>query len=208
MSIPLLKRFVTDEVSPGAAATGIVALGLLGEPTAASFIRPYLNSTIVELRWASAFALTRYGIVDSAVVDVLIDVVAQPPEASETMSFLSGSYLSLATMALAGTPAAMTLKAVDAVLAGLADCAGVDKFYDRHYTVNTLFPLLFPHEPADPPPSFSSLSEAQKRIVGFVAEHEKFSWSYGAMEAFRRWKVPTKHAELGAFTGAIQEGDK
>ncbi|MEU9778938.1 HEAT repeat domain-containing protein [Streptomyces sp. NPDC047968] len=102
-SIPLLKRFVADEATPGAAATGVVALGLLGDPVVVPFIKSYLDSPVVELRWASAFALTRLGIVDPAVVDVLIQVVARPPEKTETMSFLSGCYGSLAEMALAET---------------------------------------------------------------------------------------------------------
>ncbi|WP_395292435.1 HEAT repeat domain-containing protein [Kitasatospora hibisci] len=120
ISVPLLKAFVADEVSPGAAATGVVALGLLGEPATVPFIESYLDSPIVELRWASAFALTRLGIAGPAVVDVLIQVVARPPEKTGTMSFLSGSYGSLAVMALAETSEATTLRAVDAVLAGLA----------------------------------------------------------------------------------------
>lgn len=102
-SIPLLKGFVADEATPGAAATGVVALGLLGDPVVVPFIKSYLDSPVVELRWASAFALTRLGIVDPAVVDVLIQVVARPPEKTETMSFLSGCYGSLAEMALAET---------------------------------------------------------------------------------------------------------
>jgi hypothetical protein len=102
-SVPLLEAFIASEASPGAAATGMVALGLLGEPATVPFIHRYLNSVIVELRWASAFALTRFGIADLAVIDVLTDVVARPPKTDETMSFLSGSYISLATMALAAT---------------------------------------------------------------------------------------------------------
>jgi hypothetical protein len=43
-SIPLLKAFVADEVSPGAAATAVVALGLLGEPATVPFVRRYLDS--------------------------------------------------------------------------------------------------------------------------------------------------------------------
>ncbi|GAA2021284.1 hypothetical protein GCM10009839_17770 [Catenulispora yoronensis] len=104
-SVPLLEAFIAGEASPGAAATGIVALSLLGEPATVPFIRRYLDSPTVELRWASAFALTRFG-----------------------MFFLSGSYISLATMALAATSEATTLRGVDAVLVrtlGPAGQAGV-----------------------------------------------------------------------------------
>ena len=116
-SIPLLKAFVAGEASPGAAAKGVVALGLLGEPATVPFIRRYVDSPVAELRWASAFALTRFGIAGPAVIDVLAQAVAQPPGKTETMSFLSGSYIGLAAMALAGTPAGTTLRAVDAMLA-------------------------------------------------------------------------------------------
>jgi hypothetical protein len=99
-SVPLLTAFVAGEDSPGAAATGVVALGLLGAPESVPFIRRYLDSAIPELRWASAFALAQFGITDQAVTDALTETVARPPAASETMSFLSGSYRRLAELAL------------------------------------------------------------------------------------------------------------
>lgn len=99
-SVPSLTAFAAGEASPGAAATGLVALGLLGAPETVPFIRRYLDSTLLELRWASAFALTRFGITDQAIIDVLTETVARPPAASETMSFLSGSYRRLAEIVL------------------------------------------------------------------------------------------------------------
>jgi HEAT repeat protein len=99
-SVPLLTAFVASEASPGATATGIVALGLLGAPETVPLIRRYLDSTKIELRWASAFALTRFGITEQAIIDVLTETVAKPPAASETMSYLSGSYRRLAEMVL------------------------------------------------------------------------------------------------------------
>ncbi|WP_143070897.1 HEAT repeat domain-containing protein [Streptomyces malaysiense] len=205
-SVPLLKAFVADEVSPGAAATGVVALGLLGEPAAVPFIRRYLDSPVVELRWASAFALTRFGIADPAVGDVLTQVVARPPEKTETMSFLSGSYMGLAAMALAETPGATTLRAVDAMLAGLADCRGAEAFDDRYYTAQTLFRLVFPDVPAEPPRSFGDLSDVQQRVVRFVADQDEAGRPSGGMDAFRRWKVPTRHSDLRVFVGGAQAG--
>jgi hypothetical protein len=68
-----------------------------------SAFRQYLDSPVAELRWASAFTLTRFGIDGPAVADMLTEAVAQPPEKTETMSFLSGSYSGLAARALAGT---------------------------------------------------------------------------------------------------------
>ncbi|MFJ9861322.1 HEAT repeat domain-containing protein [Streptomyces albogriseolus] len=104
MTIPLLKAFIVDEVVPGAAATGLVALGLLGDPAVVSFLQGYLDSAVAELRWAAAFALTRFGMDEPAVVDVLLHAAARPPEKTGTMlPFLSGSYLGLTTMALADT---------------------------------------------------------------------------------------------------------
>lgn len=205
-SIPLLKAFIADEGSPGAAATAVVALGLLGEPATVPFIERYLDSPIIELRWAAAFALTRFGVSGPAVVDVLTQVVARPPESTETMSFLSGSYRGLATMALAETPEATTPRAVDAMLVGLADCTGVDRFYDRYYTAHRLFTLLFPGDPAEPPQSFGDLSDVQQRVVRFVAEQDETAWPYGAMDALRRWKVPTRHPDLGVYAGIVQSG--
>ncbi|MEU5221638.1 HEAT repeat domain-containing protein [Streptomyces toyocaensis] len=107
-----MQAFVADEASPGAAATGVVALGLLGDAATVPFIEPYLESPIAELRWASAFALTRFGVAGPAVVDVLTQVVARPPERTGTMTFLSGSYGGLAATALAETSAATTLRTV------------------------------------------------------------------------------------------------
>ncbi|MFG3120482.1 HEAT repeat domain-containing protein [Streptomyces sp. NPDC048201] len=205
-SVPLLKAFIADEVSPGAAATGIVALGLLGEATTVPFIRRYLDSPIVELRWASAFASTRFGIADPAVVEVLTQVVARPPEKTGTMSFLSGSYMSLAALALAGTSEATALRSVDAMLAGLAGCVGVEAFDDRYYTAQTLFRLVFPDDPAEPPRSFGDLSDVQQRVVRFVADQGDAGWPFGGMDTFRRWKVPTNHSDLRVYAGIVQAG--
>lgn len=200
-SIPLLKAFIADEGSPGAAATGVVALGLLGEPATVPFIGRYLDSPIVELRWASAFALTRFGIVGPAVVEVLTQVVARPPEKAETMSFLSGSYSGLAAMALAEASEPTTLRAVDAMLVSLAE-----GFYDRYYTGHTLFTLVFPGDPAEPPQSFGDLSNVQQQVVRFVADQDEAAWPFGAMDALRRWKVPTRHSDLRVYAGIGQAG--
>jgi hypothetical protein len=59
------------------------------KPATVPFIRRYLDSPIAELRWASAFALTRFGIDGPAVADVLMEAVSRPPEKTETMSFLT-----------------------------------------------------------------------------------------------------------------------
>ncbi|MFE0628495.1 HEAT repeat domain-containing protein [Streptomyces sp. NPDC058864] len=206
-SIPLLKAFVADEVAPGAAATGLVALGLLGEPATVTFIAPYLDSPIVELRWASAFALTRFGIAGPAVVDVLTQAVARPPEKTATMSFLSGSYSGLAAMALAETSGATTLRAVDAMLIGLAGCTGVEAFYDRYYTARMLFTTVFPGDPAEPPQSFDDLSDVQQRVVRFVVDQDEPALPSGAMEAFRRWKVPTRRSDLRVYAGTGRAGE-
>ncbi|MEU4091694.1 HEAT repeat domain-containing protein [Streptomyces sp. NPDC026673] len=205
-SIPLLKAFVADEESPGAAATGVVTLGLLGDPATVPFVARYLDSPIVELRWASAFALTRFGIAGPAVVDVLTEVVAHPPAKTGTMSFLSGSYSGLAAMALAGTSEATTLRAVDAMLAGLADCTGVEGFDDGYYMAQTLFTLIFPGDPDEPPQSFADLNSAQQCVVRFVADREEAAWPSDAMDALQRWKVPTRHADLRVYTGIAEAG--
>ncbi|MER7844230.1 hypothetical protein ABTZ03_09825 [Kitasatospora sp. NPDC096077] len=215
-SIPLLTEFVAREAeaeaeaSPGAAATGLVALGLLGDPAVVPFLEGHLGSPVVELRWAAAFALTRLGVAGAAVVDVLVETVARPPEKTETMSFLSGSYAALAVMALAGTPEAATPRAIDAVLAGLADCVDDrERSGDRYYLAHRLFTTAFPDErvgPFEPPQSFGELSDVQQRVVRFLAEHRDLSWPYGGTDALRRWKVPTGHAELRAYIGGAQAG--
>ncbi|CAM5588941.1 HEAT repeat domain-containing protein (plasmid) [Streptomyces viridifaciens] len=202
-SIPLLKAFVADESSPGAAATGVVALGLLGDPAAAPFIQGYLDSPVVELRWASAFALTRLGIAGPAVVDVLIQVIAWPAEKTETMTFLSGSYRSLAVMALAETSEATTLRAVEAMLVGLADCTGVERYHDRYYTAHRLFTLVFPGEPTEPPQSFGDLSDVQQRVVRFLADQDDVGWPYHVADALNRWKVPTGRSDLRVYVGSV-----
>jgi hypothetical protein len=61
---------------------------------------PALTVLILELRWASAFALTRFGMTDKAIIDVLTETIARPPAPSETMSFLNGSYRRLAELVL------------------------------------------------------------------------------------------------------------
>src|SRR5580693_6761285 len=99
-SVPLLTAPVTREASPGAAATGIVSLGLLGDPRAVPFGRRRLGSVIPELRWASAITPTRFGVPGQAVTDSPEETGARPPAPSETMSFLNGSYRRLTEIVL------------------------------------------------------------------------------------------------------------
>lgn len=195
-SIPLLKAFIAGEDSPGAAATGLVALGLLGEPVTVPFIERYLDGPVVELRWASAFALTRFGIAGPAVVDALTRVAARPPEATGTMTFLSGSYGGLAAMALEETSEAATLRTVEALLAGLAGLEGVKGSWDRNHLARALGRVAFPGDPADPPPAFGDLTDAQQRVVRFVTDRDDDAWPLGVEDAMRRWKIPTRRAEL------------
>lgn len=206
-SIPLLKEFVAGEASPGAAATGVVALGLLGEPATVPFIRRYLDSPLAELRWASAFALTRFAIAGPAVVGALTTAVARPPEKTGTMPFLTGSYMGLAAMALAGTSAATAPRTVDAMLAGLAGCPGADGHYDRHYTAEMLVTLVFPAVwVAEPPRSFGDLSDVQQRVLRLFAGHDQCALSYTAHRGLDQWNVPTRHADLRAYAGIAPDG--
>ncbi|MFJ5219429.1 hypothetical protein ACIP98_32580 [Streptomyces sp. NPDC088354] len=184
----------------------MVALGLLGEPATVPFIGRYLDSPIAELRWASAFALTRFGIAVPAVVDALAQVVARPPGKTATMSFLSGSYRGLAAMALADTSEATTLQAVDDMLAGPAAGTGVEGFHDRHCTARMLFGLVFAGDPAELPHSFGDLSDVQQRVLRFFADQDEVALPSGATEALRRWKVPTRRADLRVYAGMVQGG--
>ncbi|MEU9128806.1 hypothetical protein AB0D08_11945 [Kitasatospora sp. NPDC048540] len=109
-------------------------------------------------------------------------------------------------MALAETPEATTLRAVEAMLAGLADCTGVERYDDRHYAANRLFTLVFPGEPAEVPQSFEGLSAVQQRVVRFIADQDAGGWPADGMEALRRWKVPTGHSDLRAYVGSVQAG--
>ncbi|MFJ2598666.1 HEAT repeat domain-containing protein [Streptomyces erythrochromogenes] len=197
---PLLQAFVAREVSPGAAATGLVALGLLGEPAAASFIEGYLDSPLAELRWGAAFALNRLGNTRPVVTDVLIEAVARPPEGETTMPFLGGAYGGLAVMALEGTPAGSTPRAVDAMLAGLARCTGIEMHGDRHRLAHALFPQVFPGHPAEPPQAFSQLNSVQQHVVRLVVEGE-IDWYLPVSDALERWDIPTRPIDLLAYVG-------
>lgn len=204
--IPLLKSFVADEPSPGAAATGIVSLSLLGDPTTVPFIQRHLHSSIIELRWASAFALTRFGITDPAVIDMLTETVARPPGKTETMSFLSGSFMGLSAMALAETSGAAVLQAATAMLTGLDRCTGAEWYHDRYYTESALFELAFPDNPAELPRSISDLTDVQQHVVRSIADQERIMWTPDAADAFRRWNVPTSRSDLRAYAGLTLNG--
>ncbi|WP_327280560.1 MULTISPECIES: HEAT repeat domain-containing protein [unclassified Streptomyces] len=197
-SIPLLTSFVADEGTPAAAATGLVALGLLGEPSVVPSVRRYLDSPFDELRWASAFALTRLGVTDPGVTDALTAALAHPPARSEEMMFLGGDHLGLAAMALTRTPAATTPRAIDAMLAGLANRTDSEKYY----LASELFTLVFPADACEVPRSFGGLSRMQQRVIRFVAEREPSVWPSTAMYALRQWNIPTLHADLRTYVGA------
>ncbi|MFF4746376.1 hypothetical protein QRN89_00440 [Streptomyces chengbuensis] len=92
------------------------------------------------------------------------------------------------------------------MLVGLADCRRVEAFDDRYYTAETLFRLVFPDDPFGPPQSFGDLSDVQRRGVRFVADQDEAGWPSGVMDAFRRWKVPTRHSDLRVYAGIVQAG--
>ncbi|WP_157597395.1 HEAT repeat domain-containing protein [Streptacidiphilus rugosus] len=217
VTIPLLKAFIVDEVVPGAAATGLVALGLLGDPAVVSFLQGYLESAVAELRWAAAFALTRFGMDEPAVVDVLLHAAACPPEKTRTMSFLSGSYLGLTTMALADTSEATTPRGVGAVLTGLATCVGSQWSEDTHYTETSLIPRVFPGasaedespwpaDPVEPRVAFEELNPAQQQVLRYIADQGK-TWSNSGRHALEHWTVPTSADDLRAYIAAASNPD-
>lgn len=78
-----------------------VAIGLVSNYLPSRYDPEEDRAHLARVRgWASAFALAQFGITDQAVTDALTETVARPPAASETMSFLSGSYRRLAELAL------------------------------------------------------------------------------------------------------------
>ena len=79
-------------------------------------------------------------------------------------------------------------------------------FYDRYYTADTLFSLVFPGDPAEPPQSFGDLSDVQQRVVRFIAGQGESAQPYTSMDALRRWKVPTRHSQLRAYAGLVPDG--
>ncbi|MFC9951180.1 hypothetical protein [Streptomyces prasinus] len=46
----------------------------------------------------------------------------------------------------------------------------------------------------------------QQRVVRFVADQDEAARQSGAMDALRRWKVPTGHPDLRVYAGIIQAG--
>jgi len=209
VSVPLLTAYVADETAPAAAATGLVALGLLDAPDVVPLLRKQLDSHSGDLRWASAFALTRLGVTESDVVDALLEAIVQPPVPSDEMRFLDGDHRSLATMALRATPEATVPRAIDAVLLGLANCKAAERswfiegppiFYS-YDTAQELFQMVFPGAPPEPPRSFDDLSGVQQQVVGFIVGHGPTHWSSAQGQAFKRWNIPTDYDELCVYAG-------
>jgi hypothetical protein len=57
-----------------------------------------------------------------------------------------------------------------------------------------------------PPRSFDDLSDVQQRVVRFVAAQDQAGRPSGATDAFRRWKVPAKHADLRVYVETARSG--
>ncbi|MFD4659718.1 hypothetical protein ACFWP2_29295 [Kitasatospora sp. NPDC058444] len=89
------------------------------------------------------------------------------------------------------------------MLAGLADCTGVERWTDRYYTAHRLFTLVFPGEPAEPPQSFGNLSDVQQRVLRFLAGQDEVGWPYHVADALNRWQVPTGRSDLRVYVGSV-----
>ncbi len=149
--------------------------------------------------------MSSYDAVREALPALAVLLTSDSPELrAETANLFA--WFPESVMALAETPEATTLRAVEAMLVGLADCTGVERYYDRYYTAHRLFTLVFPGKPAEAPQSFGDLSDVQQRVVRFIADQDADGWPAGGMDALRRWKVPTGHSDLRAYVGGVQAG--
>lgn len=172
-STDLLIDFVREEKCSVTSATAIAALGLLGDPATARFIRAYLDSDAAELRWAAGFALSRLGESDDSVVVALIEAIAEPPRNAEIrVPFLGGDCAALAMYTLATTSVSATPRAIRALLTGFARSEGQGQAHIKEQ----IFRTVFPGGPWPTERPFSEMNHAQQQTVQFIAGLEPGAW--------------------------------
>lgn len=198
-SVTGLRVLLSRESVPGVLANAIVSAGLLGDAGLKSRLRDYLSGQEPLLRWASAIALARLGLVDPDVLGALAVASEDPPPGAEPpVHFLDGNLKGYAAQALAALGGDLPADVLDGVLHGLARSEQVAAFP----MTSAALRLAFPDGAPDPLPALGELTDLQQRVVRTLAELGPDTWRWGNFtEILRNWGLPAAQADCRAYAG-------
>ncbi|MGW3244435.1 HEAT repeat domain-containing protein [Streptomyces sp. NPDC001070] len=204
-TVPRLVRLLDGEANASVAASAIVALGLLGDPSLSARLARYLTDRDRVLRWAAATALARLGGAGTgpdAVTEVVTELAlagAEPPEPCPPgIPFHEGDLRGYAAASLTQLAGGVPDTSLDAVVDGIARTSGPAAFAVTHAALS----LAFGPERPEALPAFADLRPVQQRLVRVLAGLDQATWRWGNfLGIVRAWGLPAERAALRAYAG-------
>ncbi|MFE0348801.1 hypothetical protein [Streptomyces griseoluteus] len=193
------------EKDPVTAATALLAAGLVGPPSTAEDITPYLNAAHQLMRWAAATALVRLAGLDEMPVgpDLLGRAVTELTAAAHSTFDHVTDYFegdlhghierTLHTLRPTSEPGA-TREALDACVPRIAR----DRSGSRtRKAIKQLFPATQPH----PAPRYADLTVAQQQLLVDLAGHQHAWVVRSSADRLRELDLPCSQEALQSFVG-------
>ncbi|MEU8779087.1 hypothetical protein [Streptomyces sp. NPDC048606] len=202
-SLPRLLTLAAHESDPVAAATALLAAALLGPPSMAEDITPYLDAADPLMRWAAATALIRLAGLDGTPVgpDLLDRAVTELAAAAHSPFDRVTDYCqgdlhghierTLHSLPPGPDPAAVR-EALDACLPRIV--------WDYYGTrTRRAIEELFPTPPPHPAPEYGDLTAAQRQFLRDLAGHRHDWLIHSSAERLRGLGLPHTREALQSF---------
>lgn len=215
-TVPLLLARLETEPEPGAAATVLVAAGLVGDHALTRGLRPWLDNPDPLLRWAAATALARLAatahaaetgldgdsVLVNRIVAVLMEAAADPVPTPGT-EFNEGNLHGYT----ARTLITLIPHAPDIVLAGIADAFGGMTNRQIAALARPVVLAAFPDPVDHTLTPFTALGEGWQRILHVLAENGPWKHHGKRFElALRERGLPDTQPALCTYTGTTAIG--
>ncbi|MDT0318720.1 HEAT repeat domain-containing protein [Streptomyces millisiae] len=205
-TLPALLGLLERETDPGATATALVAVGLLGTPGDAALaarLRPRLAAGEAVVRWAAATALARLGHPARDAAAVLAELAAaqaEPPSSGATgVPFHEGDLRGYSAASLTLLADRHPDETLSAATDGLAAAASGPAVFP---VAAAALRLAFGDERPTPLPPFAELTPGQRRLVGVLAELDEHTRSWvNFLEIVDAWGLPRQREALRAYAG-------
>ncbi|MGW6562615.1 hypothetical protein [Streptomyces hydrogenans] len=204
-SLPCLLALAAREEDPVAAATALLAAGILGPPSTVGEIAPYLDAADPLMRWAAATALIRLAGLDEASVGpgllgrAVAELAAAAREPFDRVTdYCEGDLHAHIERALGALPPgsdpAVVRETLDACLPRIVwDYSGT--------RTRRAFEELFPAPQPHPAPRYADLTAAQQLLLGDLAGHRHTWLIRSSADRLRELGLPHTQEDLQSFVG-------
>ncbi|MFI8423780.1 hypothetical protein [Streptomyces sp. NPDC085479] len=204
-SLPRLLVLAAHDEDPVAAATALLAAGIVGPASTAEDITPYLDAADPLMRWAAATALIRLAALDETPVGpALLDrAVAELATAARhpfgrVTDYCEGdlhAHIERTLHALPpGPDTAVVRETLDACLPRIV----WDYYGSRtRRALEELFPAPQPH----PTPRYTDLTTAQQQLLNDLAGHRHAWLIRSSADRLQELGLPHTQEALQAFSG-------